>query len=366
MKDGKVTGAIVGCGAISKLHLGCMKEAGYRIGVVCDVDRARAEKAKSEFGDDGTRVTVSVDDVMADPAVDVVAVLTPPALHAEQTAAALGAGKFAYCEKPVVRTLGEFDAIFAAEKSSGKRAYFTPGRFRGGEGPMIRQYVDAGDLGDVYRVEARHWRGRGRSGVDSGARWFADSRLALGGILADMGLYHMDRAFYLTGWPAITAVSAVMFRAFPYELPPEVVYDVEEHALIFARTEGKLTYTFEFANVAFFDDWTTNTLMMLGNKGGMHVTNGRRDEFRFLTEKGGPGKFIEHRIDWKDKRKADTVIYEELAAAVRGEGQVRTATSSREALVLHEIMAMAYLSSHERREVRPEELDRSAPIFIKA
>ena len=53
------------------------------------------------------------------------------------------------------------------------------------------------------------------------------------------------------------------------------------------------------------------------------------------------------------------------AGAVRGKGEVRTATSSREALVLHEIMAMAYLSSHERREVRPKDLDRSAPIFIK-
>ncbi len=180
-----------------------------------------------------------------------------------------------------------------------------------------------------------------------------------------MGLYHMERSFYLTDWPAVAAVSAVLFRAFPYEEQPGVVYDVEEHALIMVRTEGKLTFTFEFANIAYYDDWTTNSLMMLGNKGGMHLTQGRRSEFRFLTEKGGPGRFIEHRIDWKDPRKGDAVIYGELAAAVRGTGQVRMATTSREALALHEIMAMAYLSSYERREVRPEELDRSAPIFIR-
>ncbi len=365
MSERTITGAVVGCGSISKLHLGCMKEAGYRIGAVCDVDPDRAEAAKGNFGDEGTRVTGDYEDILNDPDVDVVAVLTPPVLHASQTVAALEAGKFAYCEKPVVRTLGGFDAIFAAEESSGKRACFSPGRLRGRETPAVRHYVDAGDLGDIYRVEARHWRGRGRPGVDKAAPWFADSSKALGGILADMGHYHMDRALYLTGWPEIVAVSAVAFRPFSDDVPPGITYDVDEHALILARTAGKLTFTFEFANIAFFDSWTTSTLMMLGNKGGMHLTKGRREEFRFLTQKGGPGRFVEHRIDWKENKRADTVIYEEFAAAVRGEGEVRTATSSREALVLHEIMAMAYLSSHEGREVRPDELDRGAPIFIK-
>jgi predicted dehydrogenase len=365
MDERKVTGAVIGCGQISKLHLGCMKEAGYRIGAVCDVDLSRAEAAKAESGDERTLATASFEEALALSEVDVAAVCTPPAAHARQTVEALKAGKFVYCEKPVARTLDQFDAIFAAEAASGKRAYFTPGRFRGTEVPMIRQYVDDGDLGDVYRVEARHLRGRGRTGIDFAARWFADSSLALGGIMPDMGLYHMDRCFYLTGWPAAVAVSAVMFRAFPYEEQTGVVYDVEEHALLMVRTEGKLTFTFEFANISYYDSWPLNSLMMLGNKGGIHLTQGRHPEFRFLTEKGGPGRWIEHRIDWKDQRKADTVIYEELAAAVQGTGQVRMATTSRQALALHEVMAMAYLSSHLRREVRPEELDRSAQIFIK-
>ncbi len=186
---------------------------------------------------------------------------------------------------------------------------------------MIRQYIQAGDLGEVYRVENRHWRARGRPAVDNpnAGRWFADSRLAMGGILADIGLYHMDQAFYLAGWPAVTAVSAVVMRPFAEDgVPPDLVYDVEEHALVLARTAGKLTFTFELANIAFYDDWYTETLMLLGNKGGMHVVNGRREEFRFLTEKGGPGKFVEHRIDWKEKRRTDTLIYEELALAARG------------------------------------------------
>ncbi|MBI5723877.1 MAG: Gfo/Idh/MocA family oxidoreductase [Planctomycetes bacterium] len=366
MSEKKTTGAVIGCGSISKMHLGCMKEAGYRIGVLCDVDAGRAEQMKRDFGDERTRVVTSFEEAIRDADVDVVSVLTPPVFHAGQTVAALNAGKFVYCEKPVVRTLKEFDAIFAAEKSSGKGAYFTPGRMRGGDTPTVRQYVNDGEFGDIYRVESKHWRMRGRSGVDTGPHWFADSQKALGGILADMGLYFMDRAFHLTGWPKITSVSAVTFRPFPYDLPSDVPYDVEEHALIMARTEGKLTFTFELANMAYFDDWTTNTLMMLGNKGGMHLRSGRTEEFRFLTEKGAPGRYIEHRINWKEGRKTDTIIYEELAAAVRGTGQVKTATSSREALVLHEVMAMTYMSSHNRREIRPEDLDQNANIFIKA
>jgi len=366
MQQNKTVGAVIGCGAISKLHIGCMKEAGLTVGWLCDTDRQRAEAMKKEFGVESARITTDWNEPLRDSSVDVVAVLTPPLLHCEQTVGSLQAGKYVYCEKPVSRTLKEFDAIFAAEQASGKRAYFTPGRFRGSETPMMMEYIRAGDLGDVYRVEAKHWRGRGRGGVDQGPAWFADSRVALGGILADMGLYFMDRSLYLTGWPQITAVSAISLRCFPYQLPLEAVYDVEEHVLIMARTAGKLTFTFELAGIGYFDDWTTNSLMMLGNKGGLHLTNGRHDEFRFLTEKGGPGKFVHSNLVWKDKRKADTVFYEQIAAAAQGRGEVNMATSSREALVLHEIMAMAYQSSAEKREIKPAELDRQAPIFQKS
>ena len=47
------------------------------------------------------RLVGEVADVVGDPAVDVVVVITPPALHAEHVRMALEAGKHVLCEKPV-------------------------------------------------------------------------------------------------------------------------------------------------------------------------------------------------------------------------------------------------------------------------
>ena len=67
------------------------------------------------------------------------------------------------------------------------------------------------------------------------------------------------------------------FKQFPAEMPAGLPYDVEEHVTIFARTEGKLTFTFEFANIS-HHPYTTST-MILGDKGGIHVDD--RDKFRY-------------------------------------------------------------------------------------
>lgn len=358
-----VSGALIGCGTISRAHLKSMKEAGIRIAALCDVDEDRAKKQKAEFCYDDTQVFTDYQEMLALPEIGIVAVLTPPYLHQEHVVAALKAGKFVYCEKPVVKTLKGFDDIFAAEKESGKGAFFTPCRLRGRESPMIQQYINDGDLGSIYRVDATHFRTRGRPGVDSnlGARWFADSEKAIAGIMGDMGMYFMDKCLHLTGWPKITAVSAMTFKEFPFEVPDGVTYDVEEHVVILARTAGKLTFTFEFANIAHYDHVTTFT--MLGTKGGIHM-DGRGTGIKYRTEKGGPYRFVEQTSDWKEGKSHDVAVYEELAQAVRGRSTVQDATTSQQAFVLHEISQMAFLSAHERREVRPEDLDHTAPIFL--
>jgi predicted dehydrogenase len=293
-----------------------------------------------------------------------VGVATPPAVHKEQVVATLETGAIAYCEKPVVKSLAEFDAIFTAEKKSGARAYFTPGRFRGGQTPMIKQYIDDGDMGSIYRADTKHLRQRGRPGVDTNphARWFADSSKAIAGITGDMGLYFIDRAMYLTGWPSVSSVAAMTYKEFPFDVPDDVVYDVEEHVVMLVRTDGKLTFTFEFANITYHDYVTAMTL--LGTQGGI-MQDSRSDGFRYCTEKGGPWRFVYHTCTWSEKRKADAIIYEQLGAAAKSGTPVTMATNSREALVLHEVMQMAFRSARDRCEVGPADLDHAESIFLK-
>jgi len=367
VKNGTVVGAVIGCGSISKSHITAMQKAGYVIGALCDTNKEAAEGRKKELCTPETEVFTDTAAMLKRADIDVVGVCTPPFLHCDQTVAALEAGKCVYCEKPVSHTLKDFKRIFAAEKKSGRTSYYTPCRMRS---PTIRQQIADGKLGNVYRIDTTHFRWNGRSGVEKNtqSRWFADSRKAIAGITGDMGMYFFDRALHMTGWPEITSLSAVMYKEFPHALPKEIPYDVEEHALIMARTGGTLTLTFELANMALYDNGTVNTLDILGTKASIRSHNWQPGT-RFITTKdgliaGGAMEFSEIKLDTSADRSGDTAVYSEIAGLLKSKTPVQSGTTSEQMYRLHELLAMAFLSSHEKREVTPKDLDPSAQIFI--
>lgn len=338
-----------------------MTEAGLAPAAFCDIDASLAEARRDEFGASDAPVFTEYAEMLADDRLDIIAVCTPPAWHLEQTVAALEAGKYVYSEKPVAARLEGFHRIFAAEESGGRAAFFTPCRYRANEGQLMKAYIDEGRLGEVYRVDVRHLRGRGRPGIEfqPGSRWFLDRSKAITGISGDMGLYFMDRVFYLTDWPEITSVAAQNYRIFPHDLPEEVVYDVEEHMVFLARTAGNLTFTFEFGNISHHPYTTDFTL--LGTGGALRSSGGLQN-LELRTERA-VGQPVVEKPAYKDGPRGDVVVYRELAAAVRGEEHAIPGTTSRQAYQMHRVLHMAFQSGRERREVTPLDVDESSEIF---
>jgi predicted dehydrogenase len=58
--------------------------------------------------------------LVEDPAVDVVAIATPNAMHKPVALAALAAGKAVYCEKPLATTLADAHDMVAAAEAAGR------------------------------------------------------------------------------------------------------------------------------------------------------------------------------------------------------------------------------------------------------
>ena len=58
-------------------------------------------------------------DLIADPAVEAVAICSPAATHADLVVAAAGAGKHVFCEKPMALTLSDADRAVEAARSAG-------------------------------------------------------------------------------------------------------------------------------------------------------------------------------------------------------------------------------------------------------
>ena len=72
---------------------------GLRLEYLCDLDEARARKVLGEYST--VRTSSSLDQVLADPAVDAIAVATPASTHLPVAMAALRAGKHVLVEKPL-------------------------------------------------------------------------------------------------------------------------------------------------------------------------------------------------------------------------------------------------------------------------
>ena len=111
---------IIGAGpGVSALHLPVLGRLGELFSVVhiADAGSGRAQALAKGFG---ARWSAGEADLLADAAVDVVAICSPPAEHARQILAAVAAGKRAiFCEKPLATNGDEADQVVAACRAAG-------------------------------------------------------------------------------------------------------------------------------------------------------------------------------------------------------------------------------------------------------
>lgn len=151
--------AFVGAGRIADLQvLGWLDHPHARLIAVCDLDGERARQRAAAWG--AERAYTRLEDVLADPAVDAVEILTPHDAHAAQAIAALEAGKHVSLQKPPARTLAELDAIGAAAARSGRTCrvfenfmYYPPHR-------LARRLIAEGAIGQPLSVRLKTAAGR--------------------------------------------------------------------------------------------------------------------------------------------------------------------------------------------------------------
>ena len=186
---------ITGCGGIAnQKHLPALKNQAHRVRLTAFCDRIpeRAEKAAAQYGAPGAKVYTDYRELLADPTIDAVHVLTPNVSHCEISVAALEAGKHVMCEKPMAATAKDAARMMEAYRRSGK--LFTIGyqnRFRA-DSQTLKRLCEDGELGSIYYAQAHALR---RRGVPT---WgvFTDKAQQGGGPLIDICTHSLD----LTLW----------------------------------------------------------------------------------------------------------------------------------------------------------------------
>ncbi|MBJ19635.1 MAG: Gfo/Idh/MocA family oxidoreductase [bacterium] len=108
---------VVGTGFGVLTHLRALRVAGFDVKAIVGRDGEKARKRAELMGVPAG--LDSLDEALALPGVDAVAVSTPPHSHAEITLAAVAAGKHVVCEKPFARDAAEGRRMLEAAEAAG-------------------------------------------------------------------------------------------------------------------------------------------------------------------------------------------------------------------------------------------------------
>ncbi len=201
---------VIGCGNISGAYFGAARRFPVIEVVACaDLDPARAKAKAEEFA---IARACTVEELLADPEIEIAVNLTIPLAHAEVALASLEAGKHAYAEKPFAVTRADGRQVIDLAAAKGLRTGCAPDTFFGGGIQTARKAIDDGRIGKPIAAAA-HMMCHGHES------WHPDPEFYYkkgGGPMFDMGPYYLTALVNLLG--PVERVSGAATVTFPERL----------------------------------------------------------------------------------------------------------------------------------------------------
>jgi len=190
----KVKVGIVGCGNISGIYFKNMSEIFDILDVVAcaDLIMDRAQEKAKKFP--GVRA-VTVEELLADPEIEIVVNLTIPKAHMEVAMKSVKAGKSVHGEKPLTLTRDEGKRLLKTAKAKGVLVGNAPDTFMGAGIQTCRKLIDDGVIGEPVAATAFMMC----HGHES---WHPDPEFYYevgGGPMFDMGPYYLTALVNLLG-----------------------------------------------------------------------------------------------------------------------------------------------------------------------
>ena len=188
--------AVIGSGFIGTVHVEALRRIGVRVTGVLGSTADRAAEAAAAL--DVARGYASLDELLADPDVNVVHVTSPNQLHAAHVRAILAAGRHVVCEKPLAMTSDESAELVALARDSGLVAAVNFNLRFYPLNQHVASLVRGGGVGDVRLVSGRYFQDWLLRDTD----WNWRLEKAQGGALravGDIGSHWLDLTSTLTG-----------------------------------------------------------------------------------------------------------------------------------------------------------------------
>lgn len=262
----KKTGvAFIGAGTVAEMHgRGLAAAANGRLIGAYDIERNKAEAITAKFGG---RAFGSLKELLADPEVDAVHVLTPVQFHVSHAVESLKSGKHVLLEKPVAATVEEIELLKSVAREMNRvcmpahNYIYVPSLRR------AKRLLDAGKLGNI------------------GSLWIIYNifhpeqvAAAYGGVLRAVCNHHAYSVLYLLGRPrrVMAMTSRVHYKELPCEDQAMITCEMENGAI------ANLWCSFATSDPT-NDPWSV-LYKLLGTNGGISYS---WNEAQFMDD-GGP------------------------------------------------------------------------------
>lgn len=349
---------VVGCGSISDIYLKNMIGVFDNLEVVacCAAHLENARKKAEQYGILGC----TYEEILANPEIEMVVILTPAPTHYGLIRQALEAGKHVYTEKTLTIDLPQARELAALADEKGLYLGSAPDTFLGAAWQRARQVIDSGALGQITSFQIC-----GNRCLDWLTSYFKFLRLPGGGICFDYGVYYLTALVSLLG--PVGQVSAVVENRKPVRVDcnpdspdygKEFAYDNEGQVTAILRLENGVTGTFTLNGESLLADMAQFTIY--GTEGVLKLTdpNGFGGDIRIVRFNNW--QFEEEIVDnsLPCGENSRGLGPSEMAAAIR-EGRPNRASKELALHVLDVICAM--MASHEKGGFVPVESSCSMP-----
>ncbi len=338
--DRKIRFALVGCGRISKNHIGAMAQHAKRAEVVavCDVDAA-ALKAAADVT--GAKPYSSLTAMLQDTNADIVVLSTPSGLHPEQAIQIANSGRHVMTEKPMATRWQDAKRMVSACDAAGVRLFVIKQNRQNPTLQLLKHAVEKKRFGRIYMVNINVFWTRPQSYYDSAAwrgTWEFD-----GGAFMNQASHYVDLLDWLIG--PIESVQA-------YTATLERNIEVEDTGVVSVRWRGGALGSMNVTMLTYPKN-LEGSITIIGEKGTVRVGGVAVNEIQhweFADPDPDDAKV-------KDASYQTTSVYgfghplyyDNVINVMRGEAQ--SATDGREGLKSLELLIATYISARDGRRV---------------
>jgi len=269
-----------------------LREAGGELRWVFDPDPPKVERFRKAFPQ--TKVAQSLDQVLGDPEIHLVAAAAVPSERGPLGAQVMRAGKHYFTDKPPFTELGQLEEARRIAAETGKKymVYYSE-RLHVECAVFAGELIDQGAIGRVIQV-----LGLGPHRLSAGERaaWFFE-RARYGGILCDIGSHQIEQFLFYSGASDATVTSARVAN-FAHKEYPELE-DFGDATLV-AENGAASYFRVDWFTPDGLRTWGDGRTFILGTEGYIemrkYIDVGRQadGDHLFLVNKQGEQHFALH------------------------------------------------------------------------